>query len=197
MAREKANRQIYIEKDGITLLYAEPSDRRFIYAMAFEEPEIWQSMLAKKDDFKWSELREEEDHFFGSVPGKSKYLLIQYRGEIIGTISHTYNNGRIENLELDLWLRSEKYTGRGIGSAVITMLIDRLVEEYGIRTFIVRPWLKNARAVRAYEKCGFRRCKDFIPAEYYGRYLEQYGEGDYGRQETANMVLEVDRRSGR
>ncbi|WP_052959016.1 GNAT family N-acetyltransferase [Methanoculleus sediminis] len=191
--KDRANRQIYIEKDGITLLYAEPSDRRFIYEMAFEEPEIWQSMLAKKDDFDWSELRDEEDHFFGSVPGKSKYLLIQYRGEIIGTISHTCNNGRIENLELDMWLRSTKYTGKGIGPAVIAMLIDRLVEEHGIRTFIVRPWLQNARAARAYEKCGFRRRKDFVPSDYYGEYLERYGEGDYGTQETVNMVLEVDR----
>ena len=159
--------------------------------MAFEDPGIWRSMLEKKDDFDWSELRDEEEQFFGSVPGKSKYLLIRYQGEIVGTISHTHNDGRIENLELDMWLRSEKYTGRGIGSAVIAMLIDRLVEEHGIRTIIIRPWVKNSRAVRAYEKCGFRRRNDFDPADYYGTYLERYGEGDYGRLETANMVLEV------
>lgn len=185
------NRQIYLEKDNIKLLYAENSDRRFIYDMAFEESEIWQAMLKNKDDFDWAELRDEEEYFFGSEPGKNKYLLIQYQDEIIGTISHTYNDGKIENLELDMWLRSTKYTGKGIGPAVMEMLINNLVKQYGIKTFIIRPWLKNHRAVRAYEKCGFRQYKDFVPSDYYGKYLEQYGEGDYCAEETANMVLEV------
>jgi len=185
------DRQIYLEKDNIKLLYAENSDRRLIYDMAFEEAEIWQAMFENKNDFNWADLRDEEGHFFGSEPGKNKYLLIQYQGDIIGTISHTHNNGKIENLELDMWLRSAKYTGKGIGSTVMKMLIDHLVKQYGIKTFMIRPWLKNPRAVRAYEKCGFQQCKDFVPSDYYGQYLEQYGEGDYSAEETVNMVLEV------
>ena len=47
-------RRIYIERDGITLLYTEPSDRRFIYEMAFEDQGIWRSMLEEKGDFDWS-----------------------------------------------------------------------------------------------------------------------------------------------
>lgn len=186
------DRQIYLEKDDMKLLYAENSDRQLIYDMAFEEPVIWQSMFENKDDFDWAELRDEEEHFFGSEPSKSKYLLIQYQDKIIGTISHTYNNGKIENIELDIWLRSTKYTGKNIGSTVINMLIKNLVKQFGIKTFIVRPWIKNPRAIKAYEKCGFRQCKDFVPSDYYGKYLEQYGEGDYCADETVNMVLEIE-----
>jgi RimJ/RimL family protein N-acetyltransferase len=160
--------------------------------MAFEQPEIWQSMFEKKEDFDWAELRDEEEHFFGSKPGKNKYLLIQYNDEIIGTISHTYHNGNKINFELDTWLRSTAYTGKGIGSVVMKMLIENLVKQYGIKTFIIRPWVKNPRALRAYEKCGFKLRKDFDVSEYYGKYLEQYGDGDYSAEETANMVLEIE-----
>lgn len=159
--------------------------------MAFEEDEIWQSMIEHKEDFGWTQIRDEENHFFGNEPGKSKYLLIQYQGEIVGTISHTHHDGKIESFELDMWLRSVKFVGKGIGSTAMKMLIDSLVQQYGIKTFLIRPWYKNSRAVKAYEKCGFQQCKDFVVSDYYGKYLEQYGDGDFG-DETFNMILEVE-----
>ena len=186
------NRHLYTEKNNIKLLYAENTDRQLIYDMAFEEDEIWKSMFTSKADFDWAVLRDEEDHFFGSTPGKSKYLLIQYQDEIIGTISHTHHDGKIENFELDMWLRSTKYTGKSIGSTVMRMLIDSLVEQYGIKIFIIRPWVKNPHAVKAYEKCGFRRRENFVPSDFYGKYLELGSEGDYGVEETVNMVLDIE-----
>jgi RimJ/RimL family protein N-acetyltransferase len=160
--------------------------------MAFEDADIWQSMFKKKTEFEWAQIRDEEDHFFGSEPGKSKYLLIEYQSEIIGTISHTHHDGKIESFELDMWLRSTQYTGKGIGSTAINILIDYLLQQYSVNIFIIRPWIRNKRAIRAYEKCGFREREDFDVTDYYGKYLEQYGDGDYGVEETCNMVLVVD-----
>jgi len=185
------NRHVYIEKNGIRLLYAEDTDRRLIHDMAFEEEEIWRSMFDNKEHFDWSELRDEEPHFFGSTPGLSKYLLIEYDNQIIGTISHTYNDGRIPNMELDMWLRGTKYTGKGIGSNAMKLLIDSLVKNHGIKTFIIRPWIKNPRAVKAYEKCGFVVTDTFNPGDYYGKYLEEWGQGDYPEGETVNMILSI------
>ena len=185
------NRYLYIEKNGIKLLYAEDTDRRLIYDMAFEEDEIWQAMIENKEDFPWSLLRDEEPHFFGSTPGFSKYLLIEYDNQIIGTISHTYNDGKIPNMELDMWLRSSKYTDRGLGSSAMKLLIDSLVRDFGIKTFIIRPWIKNPRAVKAYEKCGFVVTDSFDPDDYYGKYLELAAQGDFGEEETVNMVLSI------
>ena len=185
------NRHVYAQKNDLKLLYAEEADRRLIYDMAFEEDAIWQAMIKKKEDFPWSVLGEEEPHFFGAAPGMSKYLLIEQAGQIIGTISHTYNNGRIPNFELDTWLRSSKYAGKGLGSGAMKLLIDSLVKDYGIKTFIIRPWSKNPRAVKAYEKCGFVQTDSFDPKAYYGKYLEMAGEGDFGAEETVNMVLHI------
>jgi len=182
------NRKTYAEKDGISLLYAEDGDRQFIYGMAFEEDEIWKTMIKSREDFPASELIDEEGHFFGSDPGTSKYLLIEYGDEIVGTISHTWNDGKIPNMELDTWLRSTRYTGKGIGSSAMKLLIDSLIKDYGVKTFIIRPWSKNPRAIKAYGKCGFVAVDSFDPEDYYGKYLEEAGEGDFG-EETVNMIL--------
>lgn len=179
----------YVKKDNIALLYAEEIDRELIYNMAFEEDDIWQSMFDSKEHFDWAEIRDEEPHFFGNKPGLSKYLLIEYDDQIIGTISHTYNNGKIPNMELDIWLRSVKYTGKGIGTKVIKLLVERLIEDKNIATFIIRPWINNPRAIRAYEKCGFAATDTFNPEDYYGKYLEEWGQGDYPEGENVNMIL--------
>jgi len=184
-------RQLYTISDDIKLLYAEDTDRRLIYDMVFEEEEIWKSMIENKEDFPWSDLRDEEPHFFGVTPGLCKYLLIEYDGKIIGSISHTYHDGKIPNMELDMWLRSSKYAGKGLGSTAMKLLIDSLAKDYNINTFIIRPWIKNPRAIKAYEKCGFAVIDPFNPEDYYGKYLEIGAQGDFGEEETVNMMLRI------
>lgn len=184
-------RNLYVKKDNIALFYAEEADRELIYNMAFEEDAIWQSMFDCKKDFDWAEIRDEEPQFFSNRPGYSKYLLIEYDSQIIGTISHTYNDGKIPNMELDMWLRSVKYLGKGIGTKVIKILVDRLVEDKGITTFIIRPWTKNPRAIKAYKKCGFVAIETFAPEDYYGKYLDRWGQGNYPEGENMNMILSI------
>ncbi|MCC0646737.1 GNAT family N-acetyltransferase [Clostridioides sp. ZZV15-6598] len=185
-------RNLYAMREKIKLFYAEDSDRKLIYDMAFEEDEIWKSMFDNKDDFDWSDIHDEESYFFSSTPGLNKYLLIEYDNQIVGTISYTYNDGKISNMELDMWLRSMKYTGKGIGSKAMKLLIDSLIRDYEIGTFIIRPWVKNPRAIKAYEKCGFVVSDCFNPKDYYGKYFDKWGQGDYPEGENVNMVLSIE-----
>lgn len=157
--------------------------------MAVTDDEIYHSMYTEKDGFPWEEIRDEEAEFFSAQPSKNKYLLIEHAGEIVGVLSHTHNKAPKENMELDIWLNATKHTNKGIGSESLKLLIDYLRKQYNTKTFIIRPWIKNRRAVRAYEKAGFKIVSNFNPAEYYTKYLEEYGDGDYGPKETANMVL--------
>jgi len=189
---ESLNRHLYSENYGIKLLYAENADRRLIYDMVFEDDEMWATMLPSREDFPWSVLRDEEPHFFGAEAGDSKYLLIKYDNKIIGAVAHTYNDGKIPNMELSAWLRASKYAGKGVGTNAIKLLIESLIKDYGIKTFIIRPWIKNTRAVKAYEKCGFVVTDSFNPEDYYGKYLELAAQGDFGEDGTANMVLSIE-----
>lgn len=184
-------RAIFCENEKVQLLNAQNHDRQLIYDMAFEDDTVWKSMLQMKENFPSELILDEEDCFFGNEKGKSKYYLILVKGQIVGTVSHTFHEGaKIESMELDIWLRNSKFTGQGIGSSALKLLIDTLNEEYKITTFIIRPWMKNKRAIKAYEKVGFRVCSEFDPTVYYVKYLEEFGQGDF-LDETWNMVLEL------
>jgi len=56
---------------------------------------------------------------------------------------------------VDLSIGEPKNLAKGIGSAVLRTFAQRLVEQ-GYRTIVIDPDPANTRAVRAYEKAGFR-----------------------------------------
>jgi RimJ/RimL family protein N-acetyltransferase len=56
---------------------------------------------------------------------------------------------------VDLTIGEADMLSKGIGSAVLRAFVDRLAAE-GHRTIIIDPDPENVRAVRAYEKAGFK-----------------------------------------
>jgi aminoglycoside 6'-N-acetyltransferase len=57
---------------------------------------------------------------------------------------------------IDIFL-GEDWTGRGLGTDAIRTLARHLVEERGHHRLTIDPAAENARAIRSYEKIGFRR----------------------------------------
>lgn len=180
-------RKVYADFGDIKLLFAEEADRLLVYDMS-TEPEIFNSMSVGDNFFPYDEIENEDPEFFNGQDSYNKYLFIEYNGELAGVISHTYNDAPIQNFELDIWLKTNSLTGKGIGSRSIRHLAEYLFKKYKIDTFIMRPYIKNTRAVKAYQKAGLKIVDNFEPNKYYTKYLEEYGEGDYGA-DTANMVM--------
>ncbi len=56
---------------------------------------------------------------------------------------------------VDISIGDEKNLSKGIGTAVLSQFVEELVGK-GFRTIIIDPDIENRRAVRAYEKAGFR-----------------------------------------
>ena len=182
-------RKVYIENDEIKLLFAKEADRKLIYDLSFEDMDVILSMFDKPEDFHWEELRDAESFYFDEKDGKSKYLLIQYENKIVGVFCHVYHDAVIENMEFHIWLRSTKYTGKGIGTKVLNMMLNKINEQYEIDTFLMRPWIKNPRAVKTYEKCGFEVKSNFNLCDYFTKSeIEIHGNGAYSVEETVNMV---------
>jgi aminoglycoside 6'-N-acetyltransferase len=48
---------------------------------------------------------------------------------------------------------------RGLGSGALSMLVAYLYSEAGAHSIVIDPRLTNGRAIRAYEKAGFRTVK--------------------------------------
>ena len=60
-----------------------------------------------------------------------------------------------EAIGVDLTIGEADLLSRGVGSGVLRLFTERLVAE-GYRTIIIDPNPENGRAVRAYEKAGYR-----------------------------------------
>ena len=177
--------------EKISLYYATINEKKLLYDMAMtpgiKEHIYWGDCKPSP----WEEVKDKENEFYSGKPGKDNYLLIVHDEEIIGGISHSYNDASIENMEIDIWLGASRYTGKGFGSEAIMILVDYLNKEYNIRTYIMRPGYKNLRGIRAYEKCGFVRMDNWDSGIYYGDDESEWGDGDYGADETINMIKKI------
>lgn len=177
--------------DKVALEFASINDKRLIYDMLVS-PEVKDLMF--DDDHpvpSWHEFDEDESNeFFTSSPSTTgSYLLIRYDDEIIGSISYANSFQKITHSEIDIWISDTKHTGQGLGTDAINLLTDFVHKNFSTDTFIIRPWIKNVRAIRAYKKCGFEEIANFNPNDFYTEEdALEYGDGDYGVDETANLI---------
>lgn len=79
---------------------------------------------------------------------------------------HPYADQPFGTLGIDLSIGRPELVGVGHGSAIVRQFVEQLFEE-GVPRVIIDPHPENARAIRAYEKAGFRAI---------GRRQSEYGD---------------------
>lgn len=65
---------------------------------------------------------------------------------------------------LDLFIGEEEYLNKGYGTKIVKLFIKKLVTEFKAKKILIDPACSNKRAIRCYEKAGFK----FIRKEYDG-----------------------------
>ena len=97
----------------------------------------------------------DEIYFDDKSPRRGRSFVILLNNLPVGHIN--YNNIDELNLsvELDIWLASTEFAGKGIGSRAIQILCAELTEKEKIKHFLVQPTIRNQRAIAAYKKAGF------------------------------------------
>ena len=60
---------------------------------------------------------------------------------------------------IDLFIGEPERRGQGIGTRALSALVAYIFAELGARTIVIDPRIDNLRAIRSYEKCGFRKVK--------------------------------------
>lgn len=184
----------------ISLRHATPEDKRKTYewlclsdttASHMGEPHYpeiliptWNEFIDQFDDFYFVEAQKE----LGSV------MIAKEDDEEIGCVCYACFYLQPERAELDIWLKSESVCGEGYGYRLLKQLIEYLHSNLGINQFIIRPSEKNARAIRSYEKAVFRKVadKNAVLKNYLKKeYMDEYGSGDYGFEDTAVLTLEL------
>jgi diamine N-acetyltransferase len=131
-------------------------------------------------------------YFDGSAPELGRCFLILADGEPVGQVNYNdiHQRGGRRRTELDIWLRSEACCGRGYGTDALDALCRHLHQRFGVVEFMVQPSARNPRAIRAYEKAGFRRLdlpieearalwgpSDYADSVYMARAIPPEGDG--------------------
>jgi aminoglycoside 6'-N-acetyltransferase len=76
---------------------------------------------------------------------------------------------------VDLFVGDPALWGRGLGTAALRLATGHLFEAEGARGVIITPFVRNDRAVRSYEKVGFRRVRLLPEAELHeGDMLDEW-----------------------
>lgn len=143
----------------------------------------------------WEEFCDDFEPFYfeESEMKQGSVMIIMQDDEEVGCICYACFHLNPKMAELDIWLKSQSYCHKGIGTKAIKLLCAYLNAKISIESFIIRPSEKNIHAIRAYEKSGFVKVKDedkqmTVQSFLLKEYLDVYGNGDYGLEETAVLT---------
>lgn len=122
-----------------------------------------------------------EDFYFqdhSPENGRAYLIILEKQGLSveIGFISYTAIHLKEGIAELDVWLKSNEYTGKGYGTEAVKILSHKLFDN-NYNTLFMRPCARNKRAVNSYKKAGFKLTR--FKSKYYKKeYLDELGPGD-------------------
>ncbi|MFX1475510.1 MAG: GNAT family N-acetyltransferase [Promethearchaeota archaeon] len=109
----------------------------------------------------WEELYADyRRHYFeDAVPQVARCFIITADDTPVGQITYNDIDWDKSHTELDIWMSFEANCGKGYGPDALNALCDYLYKTHGVTQFIVQASERNQRAIRAYQKAGFKRLK--------------------------------------
>ncbi len=150
-----------IQGKKISLRMAVLEDRKNLYTWMYESDaskSMWGAPLFPEKPIKlWEDFKNSWALFYYQNPLAScgHVFVIEYEGEDVGGIA--FHKPDVKNRsEIDIWLRSEKDCGKGIGKDAIDTLCKHIYQQFGILFFWAMPSARNPRSVGTFQKVGFK-----------------------------------------
>lgn len=84
---------------------------------------------------------------------------LQYYSVERHTDEYALEGDQANTYGIDILIGEPELWSQGIGTTAVSALLDYLRAELGARRAVIDPRVDNARAIRCYEKCGFRKVK--------------------------------------
>ena len=149
------------KKDNYELLYKWCS-QEFIYEW-FEQRKLSYEEIENK--YKNKLLANQQQLFF-----------INYNDNKIGFVQiYKYDDKKSESFkkydsiyEYDIFIGESEYLSRGIGTQIIKYVNNYIYEKYLCDCIVLRPFKRNERAVKCYEKCGFEIMDEYVGTDTLG-----------------------------
>ncbi len=127
------------------------------------------------------DLAQVEEDFYGEAEDETRCLIL-FDGDPIGYVQFYpvgYKErkmyGYSDPLEIlygmDQFIGEPAYWNKGIGTQLVEMIVAYLLTEKNAERIVMDPQTWNERAIRCYEKCGFKKVK-LLPKH-------EWHEGEY------------------
>lgn len=97
---------------------------------------------------------------------KQELLIIKCDDKDIGLVQiYRYDD---TTYEYDLFIGEEEYLNKGIGTTIVNKVNDIIYDKYKVKNIILRPFKRNIRAIKCYEKCGFKYVSEYLGKDTLG-----------------------------
>ncbi len=104
-------------------------------------------------------------------------LIINYNNLDIGFVQiYKYNNNveikklqKYKNVyEYDLFIGEKEYLSKGLGTKIINLINQKIYEDSRADAIVLRPFKRNIRAIKCYEKSNFKNIYEYIGEDTLG-----------------------------
>jgi RimJ/RimL family protein N-acetyltransferase len=95
-------------------------------------------------------------YFQRPLTARGHVFVIEKDGVEIGALAFHCPDSKNRS-EIDIWMKSEEYCGKGFGSETIDLLTRFLYRELGLSYFWMQPSARNERSLRASLKINFKQ----------------------------------------
>lgn len=116
------------------------------------DPEI--KYLTNTPDF----TREGQKKWFNSLPENKTYWVkgLELEGEVIGVVGLKNIDVKKETAEYFGYIGEKKFWGRGLSKSLFDLVFKVAVHDFKLKTLYLNVIPDNIRAIKAYEKVGFK-----------------------------------------
>ncbi len=130
------------------------------------------------------DMTQVQENYGPSVAGEESFVrcLMLYRGASIGYLQYFPIVDEDENIKdedrtygIDLFIGEPHLWDQGVGTLALSALLSFLFESMDAKQVLIDPLVSNPRAIRCYEKSGFKKVKLLPKADLHeGEYQDAW-----------------------
>lgn len=149
-----------IKGEKIILIPIKPEEKDEFYKLATqtEGSKFWYGERGRVKETKENFFQDWNDGYFDIVlPEKGQCFWIVVDEARIGQVNYNEIDLKNKKVEMDIIIGSEEKMGKGYGTDALKTLIKYLFDNFDINKIWIEARTNNPRAIKAYEKAGFKK----------------------------------------
>lgn len=165
MLKFEAGKEFIIENKDLRVCTLVDKDRTLL-AKWLSNPEVLRYYEGRDNPFNVEKVEQE---FFDADEDVAR-CLIEFNEKPIGYLQfyevaederqiYDYDDSEEVIYGMDQFIGETGYWNKGIGTQLVRLVVTYLMRDKGANRIVMDPQIQNERAIRCYEKCGFRKVK--------------------------------------